>query len=172
MRTKLITAALSLGLLAPLSALAYAGPNYLSPEDILLHGAFLEPPSARDAKAAVEAQTNYSAERRRIEFEEGYAIQHPPEPEEVVEVAETEESPDLTAEDRKLLSTLRLLNRIEDKQRTLSYGGDARLHGGAYPLAPTGPGAILSALAMMGATGWTLMYARGTGKNVWRKKKI
>lgn len=152
---------------------------YMTAEEVLLNEEFFLPPTARETQNRNNRQTVTSAERRIREQQEAFEIQHPaaleeiPEEENVMEESDTETeatSTDLSGTDLELLRTLRLLDRITDRQRTLQYGATAHgdpIHGGAPPLAPTGAGAWLATSTMLGAVGWTLRRANRAGKRAW-----
>lgn len=143
---------------------------YLSPEDVLLNKALYLPPEARESQDRVAAQSRVSAERRTREQEILFDAQHPTAEASSTSQGTTDatsaEDLSLTAEDLNLLRTIRLLNRVDQNQRVLQYGGRALtgdlqdLHGGAPPLAPTGAGGALSAIVMVSATLWTLWRAK------------
>lgn len=151
---------------------------YMTAEDVLLSKEFFLPPTARETQDRNARQTEISAARREREQQEAYETQHAAAPEEIPEEEVTEEevaeeepaaAPALTATDLELLRTLKLLDRITDRQRTLQYGPvdqQGTAHTGA-PLAPTGAGAWLAATTMIGAVGWTLRKARKSEKNSW-----
>lgn len=169
--TKLLTAAiLLLGVLSAPAALAYT-----SPEDVLLNKDLYLPPTARGADDRISQQNRESADRRAREqeilFKEqssaSVAAEAPAEHPGAGDGSATAIDPgSLSASDIKLLSTLRLLTRVEQSQRVLQYGSRTLqdgtvLHAGA-PLAPTGAGSIAAAVLMTGAMAWTL----------WRAKKM
>lgn len=152
---------------------APAAHAYLSPEDVLLDKNLYLPPTKREGDDRVAQQNRTSAERREREQEVLFGAQRSSEatleaaPEIAAPAAQQtgSASEDLTSEEVRLLSTLRLLNRVESNQNVLLYGNrllpmqvDSE-HGGA-PLAPTGAGGILSAITMVGAVGWTIWRAK------------
>lgn len=150
---------------------------YMTAEDVLLSKEFFLPPTARETQARNERQTGISAERRMREQDEAFEIQHAAAPEEIPEEEpipadeETTGEPALTSTDLELLRTLRLLDRITDRQRVLQHGATAQgdpLHSGAPPLAPTGAGAWIAASTMIGAVGWTLRRVKKAEKGTWR----
>ncbi|MBU0458350.1 hypothetical protein KJ652_01900 [Patescibacteria group bacterium] len=148
---KSILTVLTAVIIAPITAHAY-----LLPEDVLMGNDTYVPPSNRDSRDRVLQQSADSAERRQAEWEVEYEKQHPtPPPVEEEIYLESEGNPvDLSGNDIDLLRTIRLLNRIDQNQATIS-------HSGAPPLAPTGAPAILSALTMLGAVTWTMKRAGG-----------
>lgn len=174
LRIRLTVAACTVLTAVPLGAAAY-----FSPEEVLLNKALFLPPTSRETQDRVARQAETSAERRNAAFDESYQEQHAAAPEENVFLepdnsgttssnAQPADS-SLSAADLELLRTLRLLSRVEDRQRVLQYGNFNRLHSGAplddgkgtgKPLTPTGAGAWLSAITMVGAVGWTLRRAR------------
>jgi len=164
-----------LTLLVPAGAVAY-----YSPEDVLLNKELFLPPSAREADTRASLQASEAAARREREQEAFFAAQRPIVEENVdpdsfyddgayiqdgLHGAAPAAGTDLSAIDLELASTLRLLTRLEQQQRTLQYG-TAGLHGGAplAPLAPTGAGGILAGITMLGAVVWTVKKARNAGK--------
>ena len=162
-----IASALVLGLLGARTAFAYT-----SPEDVLLNQALYLPPSTRGVEDRVSRQAEDSAARRAREQEILFKDQQPSSassesaavhPSADAEGAATALDPEsLTADDRELLRTLRLLNRVERSQRVLQYGGrtvEDPLHPGA-PLAPTGLPGIVAATVMVGAAVWTIRRAQ------------
>ena len=159
---KILEALVSLAvLLAPITA---AG--YLLPEDVLMGNDTYIPPANRDTRDRVLKQSADSAQRRQKEWEEEYARQHPEPPpaeygDEGIELEEREGSPAVESSDMELLRTIRLLNRIDENQQTIR-------HEGAPPLAPTGAPAVISAIIMIGAVGWTLW--RAGKKRGWTEK--
>lgn len=147
---------------------------YMTAEDVLLNDEFFLPPTARESQGRLERQSAVSAERRMRIQEEEFAAQHPAAPEELPK-EETTDSEDETSEesaqtttDLELLRTLRLLDRITDRQRTLQYGTPQAdgTHAGA-PLAPTGAGAWLAATTMIGAVAWTIRKAKKSERVTW-----
>jgi len=150
-RKAMILAALALVLFIPATAMAY-----LLPEEVLMGNDYFLPPSNRDMKETVERQAAASASRRAEEWELEYERQHPTPPEVEEEAEEVEEVRGgalmLTSDAMELLRTIRLLERVDKRQEVLS-------HEGAPPLAPTGAPAILAAVTMIGAAGWTVFRA-------------
>lgn len=171
----MITRRTSLSVLAVLALLVPAGAlAYINPEDVLLNRELFLPPSAREADARTNLQTEESAARRDREQERAFALQHPEEEEETVteEPAATHEAAaDLTdtnlgATDLELLRTMRLLTRVQQNQQVLQYPTQTVMHYGApQPLAPTGAGSILAAVTMLGAVGWTIRKAKRAESN-------
>lgn len=158
-RISLSIASTLIGLSMPLAALAY-----MTPEQVLLSESMYLPPRTRESQDRVERQRQVSANRREQEQEEAFAIQNPPdEPERVEDLqpaAPVEGA--LTADDRSLLRTLRLLQRADNHQRdmrVMQYAGDHRLRG-APPLAPTGAGSVAISIVMVGAVVWTMRRAK------------
>ncbi len=155
-----------LGLVAAPAALAY-----LSPEDVLLNKELYLPPTKRESDTRVEQQTRESADRREREQEILFNTQRSSEASSVASVPMPLEgngaAPEgsISAEDYRLLETIRLLDRVQRNQQVVLYGGRMiplqadTLHGGA-PLAPTGAGGILSGITMIGAVGWTIWRAK------------
>lgn len=146
---------------------ASAAHAYFSPEEVLLNKDLYLPPTARDAEARAQSQSATAAERRSREQEAAFEAQRP------IPVLEDIPVEDLlpaapaqpvsgypSAMDIELASTLRLLDRLEERQRVLQYGGG--LHGGAplAPLAPTGAGAWLAGITMIASVLWTVARAR------------
>ena len=153
-------------------SVAPAALAYLSPEDVLLNKELYLPPTTRESSDRVSRQADESAERRDREQEILFGAQHSSEESSVATVpmpvenngaAPAESS--FSADDLKLLQTIRLLDRVQRNQQTTLYGERVlslqsdSLHGGA-PLAPTGAGGIVSAITMVGAIGWTLLRAK------------
>lgn len=145
---------------------AYA---YLTPEEVLLSEELYLPPRTREALDRVDRQQRVSNVRRNREQETLFPLEFPTEMPSMEESYTTSSMngsfDELGAFDMELLRTLRLLERVEARQQVLPYGES--LHSGAPAsayqrpdLAPTGPGSILSVLAMMGALGWTLRRAK------------
>lgn len=158
---------------------APAARAYISPEDVLLNKELYLPPTKRESDERVTQQARESEDRREREQEIIFRSQHSSEASSVSVAVQSEENgaaPDessLSAEDVRLLQTIRLLDRVQRSQQVMLYGNrmlplqaDA-LHGGA-PLSPTGAGSILSVLTMAGAVGWTLLRAR-KGKVITKK---
>lgn len=148
-------------LFAPTTALAY-----LLPEDVLRGNDLYIPPRNRDTKDVVERQAYNSAERRKEEWEIEYERQHPtpPEPEPIAAEEDKKEGAAmmLTSDAMELLRTVRLLERVDQQQ--------ALRHTGAPPLAPTGAPAVLAAMAIVSAAGWTVL--KSGRKKVWTSRKI
>ncbi len=146
------------------SAFVPVASAYLTPEEVLLQQEYLLPPGAgEESVERVQRQQEVSARRREREQELIFDAQRPAAPAEE-EAAPAEPAPstdELSTFDVELLRTLRLLERVESRQQLARFGGEP-LHAGAPRpgLAPTGAGAILTALAMLGATVWTLRRAR------------
>lgn len=145
---------------------------YLSPEDVLLNKELYLPPTRREADERVNQQSRESADRREREQEILFETQRSSESSAAVVPAPSDgngAAPDemgsLSAEDMRLLQTIRLLDRVQRTQQVVLYGDRMlplqadSLHGGA-PLAPTGAGGVLSAVTMLGAVGWTMLRAR------------
>lgn len=172
---RLATATIVALMLIPTSAVAY-----MTAEDVLLNDEFFLPPSARETEDRIARQAETSAERRQKVQSESFEAQHAAAPEEIPveeeEVYGEEESgaqdtdaSNLSATDLELLRTLRLLDRITERQQVLQYGAAPQpgaTHTGA-PLAPTGAGAWIAASTMLGAVGWTMRRARKSEKRVW-----
>jgi hypothetical protein len=154
----------TLAFLLPLSASAY-----LTPEEVLLHDDFYAPPTAREAQDRVEGQAKASSDRReQIQepyFEEQRKLHSntedgEPQPETSEETTSGEGN--FSTLEMELLRTIRLLKRVEQNQHA-SFNIDENgnvLHSGAGPLAPTGAGAVMSAVLMLGAGAWTLRKAK------------
>ena len=151
---------------------------YFSPEDVLLNKELYLPPSARDASDRAQRQASEAAERREREQDALFEAQRPLEPEDsfyLYEEGYFEEGDPLyhdaapaesiattpSAVDVELARTLRLLDRLEERQRIMRYGG-GQLHAGAplAPLAPTGAGGILVGITMIASVLWTVQRAR------------
>ncbi|MDD5041600.1 MAG: hypothetical protein PHX87_03810 [Candidatus Peribacteraceae bacterium] len=144
---------------------------YLSPEDVLLNKELYLPPTTRETMDRVAQQSRESADRREREQEIIFNAQHSSEASSVAAVPAPAEgngaAPEgsYSAEDLRLLQTIRLLDRVQRNQQVVLYGDRMlplqadSLHGGA-PLAPTGAGGILSGITMAGAVGWTLWRAK------------
>ncbi len=149
-------------LFAPTTALAY-----LLPEDVLRGNDLYIPPRNRDTRDVVERQAYNSAERRKEEWGVEYERQHPTPPEPEPVVAGEEEKGEgaammLTSDAMELLRTVRLLERVDQQQ--------ALRHEGAPPLAPTGAPAVLAAMAIVSAAGWTVL--KSGRKKAWTSRKI
>lgn len=164
---------LALVAFSPLPAQAY-----LTPEEVLQDGDFVDaPPNARNAeaaRAAQEAEYDRRAAEEAAESDEEAEDEDLPGDNTIDDLhgsAEYEEGVDwdpdgidLTAEERR---DDRVLDRVE-RQRLDDMGqngvvlhgsaGQEPLHGGA-PLAPTGMGTIVTILAIAAATGYTLRKA-------------
>lgn len=158
---------LALLLMAP-AAMAYS-----TPEDVLLDKELFLPPSTRGVEDRVSRQADESAARRAREQEILFKDQQVS-GESTSEDSARASAPaegtaaavdpaSLTASDRELLSTLRLLNRVNQTQRVLQYGGrsleDPNMHGGA-PLAPTGLPGTVAAVVMVSAALWIIRRAQ------------
>lgn len=170
---RLLPIALAAGCMLPAAAGAY-----MTAEDVLLNSDFYLPPSMRESEDRIARQSAVSAERRTREQEESFV--HAAAPEEIPaeetdegweeeENTETEETAGLSGSDLELLRTIRLLDRITDRQRVLQYGAPQAndvLHGGAPALAPTGAGAWLAATTMIGAVAWTMRRAKRSERQV------
>lgn len=150
--------------------LAPAALAYLSPEDVLLNKELYLPPTKRETDTRVQEQSRESAERRDREQEILFGTQHSSEASSAAPVPMPVEgngaAPEgVSADDYRLLQTIRLLDRVQKNQQVVLYGERLLpmqvdgLHGGA-PLAPTGAGGILSAITMVGAVGWTVLRAK------------
>ena len=153
----------------------------MTAEDVLLNDEFFLPPSASETEDRIARQAETSAERRQQVQSESFEAQHAAAPEEIPVdeewVYEEEDNAvqnsnaiDLSATDLELLRTLRLLDRITERQQVLQYGPVTQQAGMTHmgaPLAPTGAGAWIAASTMLGAVGWTLRRARKSEKRVW-----
>jgi hypothetical protein len=170
---RLLPIALALSCMLPGVANAY-----MTAEDVLLNSAFYLPPTKREGENRIERQRVVSAERRTREQEDLFMHAAPP-PEEIPADAtetsteevptETDATKGLSSSDLELLRTIRLLDRITDRQKVLQYGAPTDsdvLHGGAPALAPTGAGAWLAAMTMFGAVAWTLRRAKRSERQV------
>jgi len=73
----------------------------------------------------------------------------------------TQSSLDVNA-NLELLRTMRLVSRVNQNQGVLE--SPESLHGSGKPLSSSGPGAILSAVTMVGSVFWTLRRAGKAGK--------
>lgn len=153
-------------------SVAPAALAYLSPEDVLLNKELYLPPSRRESEDRVSEQSRESAERREREQNILFDAQHSSEASSAAAVAVPVENygaapaeSSFSAEDLRLLETIRLLDRVQRNQEVTLYGQRVlsiqadSMHGGA-PLAPTGAGGIISAITMVGAVGWTLLRAK------------
>ncbi|MBT3292593.1 hypothetical protein HOD24_04655 [Candidatus Peregrinibacteria bacterium] len=165
-QNKIRIVGLLLGLSIPLQALAY-----FTPEDVLLSKDFFLPPTPREVDARIEEQYQRSEEARLIREAELVTIQ---EEEEIdildEETAEKSAAPEIEMTEREMeiwravqlldARESRLLDRIDDRQRTQEFQSRyGTTHGGA-PLAPTGAGGILTAITMIGAVAWTIRRAK------------
>jgi len=158
----LLASALVLGLLGARTALAYT-----TPEDVLLNQALYLPPSTRGVEDRVNRQAEESAARRAREqeilFKDQQSSSEAVHPSADADSTATAIDPtSLTTDDMELLRTLRLLNRVEQSQRVLQYGGrtvEDPLHPGA-PLAPTGLPGVVATTVMIGAAVWTIRRAQ------------
>ncbi|MDP7247250.1 MAG: hypothetical protein QF741_01345 [Candidatus Peribacteraceae bacterium] len=167
MQKQTSTKAISLMILATILFVPATALAYLLPEEVLQGNEMYTPPRNRDMKDVVERQAYNSATRRKEEYDIEYERQHPtpPEPEVVAEETDDKKSGAammLTSDAMELLRTVRLLERVDQQQ--------ALKHTGAPPLAPTGAPAILSAMAIMSAAGWTVL--RSGKKKAWTSRKI
>ncbi|MDD5751897.1 MAG: hypothetical protein PHS73_05265 [Candidatus Peribacteraceae bacterium] len=165
-RKFILAAALVIGTLSARSALAYT-----SPEEVLLNRELYLPPSTRGVEDRIDRQAEESAARRAREQEILFKAQqsssaatndalHPSAGGEGTATALDPTA--LTTDDLELLRTLRLLNRVDQNQRVLQYGGrtlEDPLHPGA-PLAPTGLPGVVAATVMVGAAVWTIRRAQ------------
>lgn len=155
-------------------AMASTALAYMSPEDVLLNRELYLPPTTRETSERTARQAQESAERREREQEILFKAQHSSEaaePEDVSALsgvygaAPENGTESLSADDLRLLQTIRLLDRVQRNQQVVLYGNRLlpmqvdTLHGGA-PLAPTGAGGMLSGLTMLGAVTWTILRAR------------
>jgi hypothetical protein len=150
---------------------------YMTAEDVLLSSDFYLPPGGRESKNRIARQAAVSAERRTREQEDLFLHAAPPEeiPEDELDPSLEEENTEIDAteglsgSDLELLRTIRLLDRITDRQRVLQYGAPQNndvLHGGAPALAPTGAGAWIAMTTMFGAVAWTLRKAKRSERHV------
>lgn len=149
---------------------------YMTAEDVLLNSDFYLPPSMRESEDRIARQSAVSAERRTREQKEFFV--HAAAPEEIPAEEDaapeetttgTDDTAGLSGSDLELLRTIRLLDRITDRQKVLQYGTPADgqvLHGGAPGLAPTGAGAWLAATTMLGAVAWTMRRAKRSERQV------
>lgn len=152
-------------------SVAPAALAYVSPEEVLLNKQLYLPPTTRESLDRVTGQSRESADRREREQEIIFRAQHSSEASSVASVPMPVEgngaAPEgaISADDYRLLQTIRLLDRVQRNQQVMLYGDrvlslqEDALHGGA-PLAPTGAGGILSGITMIGAVGWTLWRAK------------
>lgn len=155
---------------------------YLTPEEVLQDGDFVEPPpNARGAKAAREAQEATYDERASAEAAKGVTATEAAEEDgpgspgsdtidDLHGSADTEDVIDwnadtATAQERH---DERVLERVErNRLDEMATGGEVILHGsatdeplhGGAPLAPSGPGTIAAVLAIGAAIGITLRKA-------------
>lgn len=173
MKNTLLATGTVIGVLLP--QLAF---GYITPEEVLLNRELYLPPTAREAQIRTDIQAEESAARRTAEQEDNKNAQKPAAPEEevITEPELHESAPDaesnLSAEDRELLQTLRLLTRVKDNQedtklqQQILYLTGQSLHSGAplQPLAPTGAGTALGVTTAVGAVIWTLWKARRSEK--------
>lgn len=151
---------------------------YMTAEDVLLSSDFYLPPSMRESEDRIARQAAVSAERRTREQKDLFI--HAAAPEEIPEEettagweeeegTDTEDTAGLSGSDLELLRTIRLLDRITDRQRVLQYGAPQSndvLHGSASALAPTGAGAWIAMTTMFGAVVWTLRRAKRSERQV------
>ena len=161
----------ALGLALPLQTLAY-----FTPQEVLMSQDFFLPPTAREAQARAQGQTETSAQRRTYEQSQLEYHQEVPVEEDLDselhgaapgEAGTVRLEDVLSDEDLDLLRAVRLLDsreqrllaRVQNNQVAMEYYG-GRLHGGAPPLAPTGAGGILAAITMIGAVIWTIRAVR------------
>lgn len=174
---RILLSFLLLATLVPVPAHAY-----LTPEEVLEEGDFVEPPpNARGAKAARQAQEATYDERAAAEAANGITdteaaeedgpgapgsdtiddLHGSAEEDEVIDWTTSDASAQERRDDRVLDRVER--NRLDDMARggeVILHGSapDEQLHGGA-PLAPTGPGTIAAVLAIAAAVGLTLRKA-------------
>lgn len=164
MHTKLIHAAIALGLLLPGVANAY-----VSPEEVFFYS---QPPSPREVNSRILEQQAKSAERRQAELDKYYGT------DEEDTSTETDPEDDAThgsagdledvinsiddklddlqkTDDEKRLD--RLLDRLDRMQDNANTTGEV-LHSGA-PLADTGMGTIIGGIVLMVAAVWTMWHA-------------
>ena len=141
---------------------------YLTPEEVLLNEELYLPPRTRESLVRIERQQRSSETRREREQEVIFGVQRAREEEEMLAAAappfDQPSLDDLSAFDVELLRTIRLIERVEGRQRTLKYAeplhGGAPLYGPRPDLAPTGAGGIVSAFAMLSAVAWTMRRAK------------
>ncbi|MFH0770075.1 MAG: hypothetical protein V1926_01720 [Candidatus Peregrinibacteria bacterium] len=133
---------------------------YLIPEDVLLRSDLALPPTTREAGDRTLQQSEVSAERREAIQAAEFARQHPAPPEVPEEKAPETETMEMSATDRQLLSTLRLLGRVSNQQQVLYLNAHAGAPIGGQPLSSTGAGGILTAIVMLGAVSWTMLRAK------------
>jgi hypothetical protein len=172
---RILLTLLALATFLPLPAQAY-----MTPEEVLENGDFVDPPpNARNAEAARAAQeAEYdarAAEEAEAEAEQAEEESTPDgntiddlhgsaDEEEVIDW--DPEGSDLTAEERRDERVLDRVerNRLDDMAANdggvVLHGsaGQEPLHGGA-PLAPTGAGTVVAILAIAAATGFTIRKA-------------
>jgi hypothetical protein len=169
-----------LTLLALASFLPLPAQAYMTPEEVLESGDFVDPPpNARNAEAARAAQEAEYDARAAAEAEEEAAqaedestpddntiddLHGSADDEEVIDW--DPEGTDLSADERRDERVLDRVerNRLDDMAQAdngvVLHGsaGQEPLHGGA-PLAPTGAGTVVSILAIAAATGFTIRKA-------------
>lgn len=159
MRSQLITLIALVGLAAPVTGIAQ---SYMTPEEVLQQndGAFLVPGHSRGAAWAANQQAQQYNERHpAIVTDPGDPVQDNgiPPPDFTIWNDGQSNQPAMQNQYGNLdPTTARLLARLAQQNSIL-----ASTIQGQRPLAQTGPAAILVVIAMMIATGITLMRARG-----------
>lgn len=168
MRSILTSIAIFTGIVLPTVGLSQA---YLSPEQVLQQeeSSFLRPGRQRGAQWAADLQVQQNIERHPV------MVTYPWDPEPVanelppptqVPVGQAMPMDEAFGYGNDTVSN-RLLERIAQEQMLLRTGFLASTAGyGRAPLAGTGPGAVIAAITMIGATVWTLRRARTLEKFV------
>ena len=163
MRSRLLIAIAFIGLIAPLTGIAQ---SYMTPEDALLEndGAFLVPSHSRGTAWAADLQAQQNADRHPSVVQEPWDPIHDdglPPPDAAFDTAATDTVEGVTLSQNYGgldPTTARLLARLA-QQNSILASTIAQTQS-EKPLAQTGPAAILSVIAMIAATIWTLRRAR------------
>ncbi len=159
MRSRLLTIVALVGLAAPVAGIAQ---SYMTPEEVLQqnNGAFLVPGHSRGAQWAADQQAQQYNERHpSIVTDPGDPVQDNgiPPPDFAIWDDGQSDQPVMQNQYGNLdPTTARLLARLAQQNSILA----STMSGQGAPLAQTGPAAILVVIAMMIATGVTLMRAR------------
>lgn len=166
MRSPLLTLIALIGIAAPVTGIAQ---TYLTPEQVLeqqkLDANFLVPSHQRGARWASDLEAELSRQRHpSIIQQPGDPVQDDglPPPVDVSGSENVAPVVPVSANPYQNLDplTVRLLARLEQQNLFLQSTLQSTAGQNGAPLADTGPAAVLSILAMGGATLWTLRRAK------------
>ncbi len=166
MRLPLLAIVTTIGLATPLTGIAQ---SYLTPEQVLQqnNGAFLVPSHQRGAQWTADLNAQQNADRHPVVSHDPWdPVQDdgiPPPPAAMLEEVQPALPPPAAINPYQGMDpiTARLLARLEQQNSILQSSLLSTAAQNDAPLAQTGPAAILSVIAMAGATVWTLRRARG-----------